>query len=187
MTRPKILGIFLKSAALCVALVACTEPGQDGTFAPGVAEGEAGVDGLLVGHRLMAAGQYELALESYYRAGAERGVNVDVLSAIGSANIKLGRLGQAENVLRDAIRADETFVPAWNNLGVALFEQARFAEAARVFEIAFKIDSGASAAIRDNLQLSMAKINNTGYSPDKTTNFGLMRRGAGDFVLLPTP
>ena len=54
-----------------------------------------GVDGLLVGHRLMAAGEYDLALRSYLRAAGEQGVNVDVLSAIGSANLQLGRLGQA--------------------------------------------------------------------------------------------
>ena len=68
------------------------------------ARGEA-VDGLLVGHRLMEAGEYELALKAYYRAAAEQGINVDVLSAIGSANLALGRLGQAETLLRRAVEA----------------------------------------------------------------------------------
>lgn len=135
----------------------------------------------------MAAGEYELALKSYYRAGAEQGITVDVLSAIGSANLQLGRLGQAERVLRDAIVVDETFVPAWNNLGVTLYEQGKYAEAERVFQVAFKLDSGASAAIRDNLALAVEKINNTGYAPEKETNFNLLRRGAGDYTLLPTP
>ena len=36
------------------------------------ARGEA-VDGLLVGHRLMVAGEYELALKAYYRAEGEQG------------------------------------------------------------------------------------------------------------------
>ena len=57
-------------------------------------------DSLLVGHRLMEAGEYELALKAYLRAAGEEGVNADVLSAIGSADLKLGRLGQAEQVLR---------------------------------------------------------------------------------------
>ncbi len=51
---------------------------------------------LLVGHRLMEAGEFELALKAYLRAAGEQGVNVDVLSALGSANLQLGRLGQAE-------------------------------------------------------------------------------------------
>ena len=60
------------------------------------------VDGLIVGHRLMAAGEYELALKAYARAAAEQRLTVDVLSALGSANLKLGRLGQAETLLRQA-------------------------------------------------------------------------------------
>ncbi|MEO0990713.1 MAG: tetratricopeptide repeat protein [Pseudomonadota bacterium] len=177
---------FLTGAAVIAALAAC-EPTADETFAPGVDQSENGIDGLIVGHRLMAAGEYELALEAYYRAGNEQGLTVDVMSAIGSANLRLGRLGQAEAALREAIRIDETFVPAWNNLGVTLYEQSKFAEAERIFETAFKLDSGASAAIRDNLALAGEKVKNPGYTPEKDINFGLIRRGAGDYVLLPTP
>ena len=86
----------------CMALgllAACSTGGlnrPDGVYAPGVA-GDADVDGLLIGHRLMAAGEYELALRAYTRAAAQEGLNVDTLSALGSANLKLGRLGQAQN------------------------------------------------------------------------------------------
>jgi len=60
---------------LILALGACDTTGKfqqeaESPFAPpGVAQGEA-VDGLTVGHRLMAAGEFELALEAYYRAAA---------------------------------------------------------------------------------------------------------------------
>ncbi len=73
----------------------------------------------------MAAGEYELALKAYLRAASEDGVNADVLSAIGSANLKLGRLGQAEQILRRALEMDPTFVPALNNLGVVLMERGQ--------------------------------------------------------------
>ena len=33
----------------------------------------------------MDAGEYELALQAYNRAAAQQGINVDTLSAIGSA------------------------------------------------------------------------------------------------------
>ncbi len=92
----------------------------------------------------MAAAEYELALKAYYRAAAEQGVNVDVLSAIGSANLALGRLGQAEQILRRAVEEDATFVPAINNLGVVLMERGKFGEARLVFQQAFAIDSGTS-------------------------------------------
>lgn len=158
--------------------------GADSPFAPGTAGGE-DVDGLTVGHRLMAAGEYELALRAYYRAASEQGATVDVLSAIGSADLKLGRLNQAELVLRDAIRKDERFVPAWNNLGVVLMDQGKYPEASRVFRTAYALDNGSSDLIRDNLRLALAKMNATEPDtplPDST--FKLVRRGAGEYRLL---
>ena len=101
--------------------------------------GEESIDGLIVGHRLMAAGEFELALKSYLRSAADHGLTVDVLSAIGSANLHLGRLGQAEKILRRATQEDETFVPAWNNLGVVLMETGQFGEAAAMSFVLFGI------------------------------------------------
>lgn len=157
--------------------------GADNPYAPGAARGE-GVDGLLVGHRLMAAGEYELALKAYYRAAATEGATVDVLSAIGSANLKLGRLGQAEQILRRATEKDDRFVPAWNNLGVVLMEQGKPAEAARVFQLAYGLDSGQSDSIRENLKRALAKIEKPAYDPPQDSPFKLVRRGAGEYLLL---
>lgn len=183
------------TAASCalIALAACENTAgglrqqSDSPFAP---QGEArvadAVDGLVVGHRLMASGQYELALAAYYRAAAQQGVNVDVLSAIGSANLKLGRLGQAEQILRRATEVDQTFPPAWNNLGVTLMEQGEYGEAARVFRLAFALDSGRSADIRDNLRLALAKTENPAYSEGEDA-FRLVRRGPGVYRILATP
>lgn len=145
-------------------------------------------DGLIVGHRLMAAGEYELALTAYLRAGGEQGLTPDVLSALGSANLKLGRLGQAEELLRRATKADEEFAPAWNNLGVVLMETGRTGEAARVFKIAFALDSGNSAEIRKNLKLAMDRMSIPGYgSEQEEYNFDLVRRGSGKYLLLEAP
>jgi Flp pilus assembly protein TadD len=175
------------AAALICLLAACSpgglRPAPDSPYAPGAAGGEA-VDGLTVGHRLMAAGEYELALKAYYRAAADQGANVDVLSAIGSANLKLGRLGQAEQILRRAIEADGRFVPAWNNLGVVLMEQGNVAEAARVFETAYALDSGQSDSIRENLRIALAKKKDPGYVEPENKTFSLVRRGAGEYLLL---
>ncbi|MEZ5686514.1 MAG: tetratricopeptide repeat protein [Paracoccaceae bacterium] len=175
-------------AALALSLMAaCSQGGLSSPagnpYAPGMAEGEA-IDGLTVGHRLMAAGEYELALKAYYRAAASQGATVDVLSAIGSANLKLGRLGQAEQVLRRAIDADNRFVPAWNNLGVVLMEKGEVAEAARVFETAYALDSGQSDSIRQNLRIALAKRKDPGYVEPENKTFSLVRRGAGEYLLL---
>ncbi len=143
-----------------------------------------GEDGLAIGHQLMAAGEYELALDAYYAAGVELGLNADVLSAVGSANMKLGRLNQAEKVLRRAIDEDDRFVPAWNNLGIVLYNQGELGEAREAFRVAFALDSGASTEIRDNLQLLDAKLAQVVPDQDVEADFRLVRRGNGRYLLL---
>ncbi len=185
---------MLKIVALLTAIAALTGCGQgafapsDGSrvFAPGVA-GSSDIDGLLVGHRLMAAGEYALALRAYTRAAGQQGLNVDTLSALGSANLKLGRLGQAESLLRRATDEDPTFAAAWNNLGVILMERGKTAEAAQVFRRAFATDNGNSDEIRDNLRLALANLEDP-FNTDEQENepFQLVRRGTGDFILLST-
>jgi len=145
------------------------------------------VDGLIVGHRLMAAGEYELALKAYYRAAGKLGLNADVYSALGSANLKLGRLGQSEDLLRKAVDKDATFAPAWNNLGVVLMERGKSGEAKRVFQTAYALDSGESDSIRDNLRLAIAKTEKIDYDDTHDNdNFSLVRRGSGEYLLLST-
>ena len=143
-----------------------------------------GVDGLIVGHNLMAAGEYELALKAYYRAAIDQGTNVDVLSAIGSANLKLGRLNQAEKILRDAIKQDQTFVPAFNNLGVALYSKQEYGEAREMFRVAYALDSGNSDDIRDNLRRLDKKLQNIVVETPEDYDFRLVRRGNGQYLLL---
>jgi tetratricopeptide (TPR) repeat protein len=178
----------LVAAALLAAACQPTgglAPSGDSPYAPAARAGaEDMVDGLTVGHRLLAAGEAELALKAYYRAASEQGANVDTLSAIGSANLALGRLGQAEQILRRAVELDETFVPAWNNLGVVLMEKGEVGEAARVFQTAFALDSGQSDDIRENLRLALAMLENPGYSEGNEEQFRLVRRGNGEYLLL---
>jgi Flp pilus assembly protein TadD len=177
-------------AAGLVVLAAACAPRSD--FTPDRLSGsrlavDEAVDGLLVGHRLMAAGEYELALRAYFRAAGERGADVDTLSAIGAANLRLGRLGQAEQALRRALDRDADFIPALNNLGVVMAEHERWGEARHLFQAAFALDSGRSAEIRENLRLALAKLEDTRYSGENEKSFALVRRGDGRFLLLTTP
>ncbi|MBR9865273.1 MAG: tetratricopeptide repeat protein [Rhodobacteraceae bacterium] len=145
------------------------------------------VDGLTVGHRLMASKEYELALKAYTRAAAEKGLNADVLSALGSANMHLGRLHHANELLQLAVKKDPDFVPAWNNLGVVLMSQGEYAEAKRVFQLAYGLDNGSSEEIRKNLTKVIAIMDNREYSSPNTNNdFELVRRGNGKYLLLST-
>ncbi len=172
--------------ALCL-LGACTLGGAQSarTTPPPVDPRGEGADSLTVGHRLMESGEYELALKAYLRAASEQGPNAEVLSSIGSANLALGRLGQAEQILRRALEVDPTSVPALNNLGVVLMERGETGEARRVFEQAYAFDSGATDSIRENLRLAIAKSEQTVYPDESEANgFSLVRQGQGEYLLL---
>ncbi|WP_300062402.1 tetratricopeptide repeat protein [uncultured Roseobacter sp.] len=156
--------------------------------APGVdLEGEA-VDGVAVGHRLLAAGEYELAIKSFNRAAVARGaIDAEILAGLGSANLGLGRLGQAETLLRRAVARDDAEPEDWNNLGVVLMEAGKLAEAELVFKRAFALDNGESVAIRDNLRLALAKSENSATNRVQTDDYKLVRRGSSDFLIRQTP
>lgn len=179
-----------KGAHLALALTllaACSSGGfgqsNDPKFAPGIS-GQSNIDGLLVGHRLMTAGEYELALKAYTRAASQQGLNVDTLSALGSANLRLGRLGQAERLLRRATDLDPTFPAAWNNLGVILMEKGNYSEASQAFRRAFATDNGNSDEIKENLRISLALVEDPFYDDGQEDDIKLVRRGSGDFVLM---
>lgn len=146
-----------------------------------------GVDGLLVGDRLMDAGEFNLALRAYFRAAAENGIDEDVLTSIGLANLQLGRIGQAEQQFRSALGINPDYIPALNNLGVVLMERGEFGEARGVFEQAFALDSGYSDALRENLRMAIAQMENTLYTPeDNQHDLELIRRGGGVYELQST-
>ncbi len=187
---PRLMrGAFVIFTPVFLALTGCERStgfaDKEGSkFAPSTLKrGAKTEDGLVVGHRLTAAGEHELALKAYLRAASEQGVTPEVLSAIGSANLRLGRLGQAETILRRATELDPEFAPAWNNLGVVLMEQGEIAEAARVFQVAFGVDRGETAQIRENLRLALANLENPDYAPKHNETFALVRRGSGDYLL----
>nr|WP_299784856.1 tetratricopeptide repeat protein [uncultured Marivita sp.] len=175
---------------LVIGLAACGPGGfstsDDTVFAPSVDPRGASVDQLTVGHRLMAAGEYELALSSFQLAAAEQGLTPEVVTSLGSVNLALGRLNQAEALLRRATTDDPESPDAWNNLGVVLIERDKTAEAAQVFRRAFALDNGESVAIRDNLRLALAKMENSRYDAEIEQEYKLVRRGSSDFLIRPT-
>lgn len=151
---------------------------------PGSARVTEAVDGLVVGHRLMAAGEFQLALDAYTRAAVDQGLTADVLSAIGSANMRLGRLHQAEKFLLKAVEKDPDFVPAWNNLGVTQINSSQYIEARSSFQRAFALDNGDSEQIRQNLILANRLVEENSAEIPEAYKFLLVRRGNGRYLLL---
>ncbi len=178
-------GAFL---AMCLALAACSEgPSDDNPFAPGVSKRGEAVDGLIVGNRLMAAGEYDLALDAFSRAALVHGMTPDVLAGLGTANLGLGRLGQAEELLRQALDHDEKSPEIWNNLGVVLIEQGKNAEAEQFFRRAYALDDGESDSIRDNLRLALAKTENSDYGEAQEQDYKVVRRSSDEYLIHKIP
>ncbi|WP_299943726.1 tetratricopeptide repeat protein [uncultured Ruegeria sp.] len=174
---------------MVIAMVAsCTDTrAPDDPFAPGVDPDGPVIDEIAVGNRLMAAGEYELAMESFTRAALTEGMTPQILTSLGTANLGLRRIGQAEPLLRRAVEDDPDWPVAWNNLGVFLMETGEYAEASQVFRRAFALDNGESDAIRDNLRLALAKMENPVNNTPKEQEFKLEQRGNGQFVLRKNP
>ncbi len=199
MTNPIKSAVRLATAIiLLTGLAACdTTGGQslppDQVMAPGIdlraeANNE-GVDDVEVGHRLIAAGEYELAIKAFNRAALDRGeLDAEILSGLGTANLAMGRLGQAEPLLKRAVEEDDAEPVDFNNYGVLLMEQGKTRQAVRYFQRAFALSNGENIAIRDNLRLALAKSENSATTEvQKSSEYKLVRRGKSDFVIRPVP
>jgi len=179
----------LFACAACAVMVSCgaTTPDPSSPWAPGVDHKKQAEDGLEVGHRLMAAHQYELALDAFTRAALEHGLTGEILSSMGTANLGLGRLGQAETLLRRAVEAEPDWPEAMNNLGVLLLEQGKYAEAEQVLRRAYALDNGQSDPIRENLRLALAKLEKSANNAGQNQDYELVQRGGGNFLIRTTP
>ncbi|MEM9873022.1 MAG: hypothetical protein AAF822_17440, partial [Pseudomonadota bacterium] len=115
-----------RALLLITALSACSTGGidasQTGPFAPGIDPRAEAVSGVEVGHRLISAGEFELAIRAFNRAALDQGFDAEILSGLGTANLGLGRLNQAEQILRRATTEYEPYPETLNNLGVVLME-----------------------------------------------------------------
>ncbi len=172
-----------------IMVASCTETGQSGDLeAPGLDPKGSAANEIEVGNRLMQAGEYELALKSFARAALDQGMTPQILTSMGTANLGLRRLGQAEDLLRRAVKDDPNWPAPWNNLGVLLVEIGEYPEAAQVFKRAYALDNGESDAIRDNLRLALAKMDNpVNIPPEEQEEYELEQLGDGQFRLRKLP
>ena len=176
-------------ATMVFAIVAsCTETGLSNDLdAPGIDPRAEGVDPITVGNRLMASGEYELAMDAFTRAALDQGMTTQILTSLGTANLGLSRLGQAEDLLRRAVQDDPDWPAPWNNLGVLLVEKGEYPEAAQMFKRAYALDNGESDAIRDNLRLALAKMDNPVNTTPEKQEYTLEQQGDGQFKLRKLP
>ncbi len=176
-------------AAMVMTMVAsCTETSvSDQLDPPGIDPKGQVEDPLVVGNRLLVAGEYDLALDSFARAALDQGMTPEIMAAMGTANLGLRQLKPAETLLRRAVADEPDWPVAWNNLGVILVEKGEYPEAAQVFRRAFALDNGESDAIRDNLRLALAKMENPVNTTPEEQEYTLEQQGDGQFKLRKLP
>jgi Flp pilus assembly protein TadD len=191
--RLTVFATLLSGLAACDIAGGFSASDDDQVLAPGVdlraqARNE-GADAVEVGHRLIANGEYELAIKSFNRAALQRGeLDAEILSGLGTANLQLGRLGQAESLLKRAIEEENAQPVDFNNYAVLLMEKGRTSEAIQYFQRAFALSNGENIAIRDNLRSALEKYENSATTEiQKSSEYKLVRRGSSDFVIRPTP
>ena len=186
--NPPAIRTFLLATAVLAAVAACQSDELPQTpYAPGVDLRKDAVDGVEVAQRLMAAGQYELALDAYTRAALDEGLTPEIRSGMAGANLGLGRLNQAEKMLRDVVAEEPDWPEAWNNLGVVLMERGKTAEAQLVFQKAYALDNGESDSIRDNLRLALEKSETSDKTVPQKAEYKVVQRGNADFLIRKNP
>nr|WP_245510625.1 tetratricopeptide repeat protein [Antarcticimicrobium sediminis] len=183
----RLISVLFAAAAVAGCAPTPITGADGGPFAPGVNLRAEAEDGVEVANRLMAAGEYDLALDAFTRAALVDGMTPDILTGLGSANLGLGRLGQSEELLRHAVEAAPDWPEAANNLGVVLMERGKHAEASEFFRRAYALDNGESDAIRDNLRLALAKLENPVNNEPQKQEYKLVQRGRSDFLIRKTP
>lgn len=169
---------------MTLALSACQTALPEGqVYAPGIARGQV-ENQRIVGHRLMEAREFELALRAYSRVAYETGLTPDLMADMGTANLGLGRLGQAEELLRGAVKSPDASPETWNNLGVVLLELGETAEAVHILRKAFALDNGNSDTIKENLRKALAKLDDPFYDAVNESGPELIYRGTGNVLLV---
>lgn len=170
-----MLRIALPACVLLLGLAACMPPGGPQALTP--------EEALTRGLTAAALGDHERALTFYARGRLGRTDDARLLAAQGESARALGRVNQAEPLLRRALAADPDLPAAWNALGLLLLDTDRAPAAVRAFERAFALTRGNSAAIRSNLSRAMEIRDAAGYADPEEASATLTYRGGGDYLL----
>lgn len=122
---------------------------------PGRGWGDLGVE-------LLRRGRHEAALTAFTRGMTVEGVTERTVLGAARAMVALGRIGQAERLLAEAVRLWPESALARNNYGVTLHRNRRLVEAEREFSVAARIaaDPGATvpSAMGDSVARSLGMV-----------------------------
>ena len=126
---------------------------------------------------------HDQAIQSFQTALKYAPNNATLHYNIGLSYQILGQIGPAIRSYQETVSMNAHLPEAWNNLGVVLNEQGKYAEAAETFKRAYALDNGASDAIRDNLRKAMEKLDDPGYTEDNAPEYSLVRGGRDSYLI----
>ena len=106
---------------------------------------------LLLADALYDTGDTKAALTMYAQINTAKPGSAAALDGIGRCHLRNHNLAAAEASLRSSIKADKTFVPAYNNLAVVLEKMNKRSEAIALLEKAASMD-GNNADVQKNLK-----------------------------------
>ncbi len=106
---------------------------------------------LLLADALYDSGDAKSALGMYTAINKAKPGSAAALDGIGRCHLKNNSYAAAEASLRSAIKADKSFVPAYNNLAIVLEKMNKRTEAISLLETAMSMD-GNNADVQRNLK-----------------------------------
>jgi Tfp pilus assembly protein PilF len=106
---------------------------------------------LLLADAMFNTGDAKAALTMYKEILSAKGNSAAAMDGIGRCHIKNASYAAAEASLRSAIKADKSFVPAYNNLAVVLEKMNKRSEAIGYLEMAARMDEN-NTDVQKNLR-----------------------------------
>jgi tetratricopeptide (TPR) repeat protein len=140
------------------------------------------VDPVVLGDRLMAAGEPELALKSYGTALLEE-FTPGALAGAGAASWHLGRLREALRFLEKAVELKPDFALAWNNLGIVRYDLGEFRAAREALKRAAELASN-DPRIAENLGIVTTLVPEDVDLEQVRTEFRIVRGDDGRYHLV---
>jgi Flp pilus assembly protein TadD len=141
---------------------------------------------LLLGKRMLAAHEPEMAIKAFLRSMTSEGVSAEAMTGAGIAYQQQGLLTVARRHFEQALQLAPNSVIAHNNLGVVLYQLKEYYPARDEFRSAFALSNGTSEMAERNLNRAEATIAAIEMVPetDQAVSHDVIRLGGGEFRLV---
>ncbi len=141
---------------------------------------------LLLGKRMLAAREPDLAMKAFLTSMSVDGVSAEAMTGAGVAAQQQGLLTSARRYFEQARRLAPDSVTANNNLGVVLYKLKEYYPARNAFRQALALSGGKSEMAERNLNRAEATIAQMeeAAKTDPAISHDVVRLGSSEFRLM---